>query len=152
MLYSKAKLACCSRDLLTSHFCIPVTYGEKDFFFLDVSSRKSCRFIKLVSFSFFSISGWDIDLDCCDVEWFCLGNKPVSLCRFWDCTQVLHFGLLLTTSVTPVLLRDMNLSKLWEIVEDRGAWTAAVHRITRIGHDLMTKQRLQQNKIGWDKN
>ena len=22
---------------------------------------------------------------------------------------------------------DMNLSKLWEIVEDRGAWRAAVH-------------------------
>ena len=23
---------------------------------------------------------------------------------------------------------DMNLSKLWEIVEDRGVWRAAVHR------------------------
>ena len=22
---------------------------------------------------------------------------------------------------------DMNLSKLWEIVEDRGAWSVAVH-------------------------
>ena len=26
--------------------------------------------------------------------------------------------------------RDMNLSKLWEIVEDRGAWHAAVHGVT----------------------
>ena len=25
--------------------------------------------------------------------------------------------------------RDMSLSKLWEIVEDRGAWPAAVHGI-----------------------
>jgi len=25
---------------------------------------------------------------------------------------------------------DTNLSKLWEIVEDRGAWHAAVHGIT----------------------
>ena len=26
---------------------------------------------------------------------------------------------------------DMNLSKLWEIVKDRGAWCASVHGITR---------------------
>ena len=25
----------------------------------------------------------------------------------------------------------MNLSKLWEIVEDRGAWSAAVNRVTK---------------------
>ena len=26
---------------------------------------------------------------------------------------------------------DMNLSKLWEIVEDRGVWCAAVHRVAK---------------------
>ena len=26
---------------------------------------------------------------------------------------------------------DMNLSKLWEIVEDRGAWRAAVHGVIK---------------------
>ena len=26
---------------------------------------------------------------------------------------------------------DMNLSKLWETVEDRGAWHAAVHGVTK---------------------
>ena len=26
---------------------------------------------------------------------------------------------------------DMNLSKLWEIVKDRGAWYAAVHGVTK---------------------
>ena len=26
---------------------------------------------------------------------------------------------------------DMNLSKLWEIVKDRGAWCAAVHRMAK---------------------
>ena len=26
---------------------------------------------------------------------------------------------------------DMNLSKLWEIVEDRGAWGAAVYGVTK---------------------
>jgi len=43
-LYSKVKLACYSRYLLTSYFCIPITYDEKDiffFFFFGVSSRRS---------------------------------------------------------------------------------------------------------------
>ena len=26
---------------------------------------------------------------------------------------------------------DMNLSKLWERVEDRGAWRAVVHEVTK---------------------
>ena len=26
---------------------------------------------------------------------------------------------------------DMNLSKLWEIVEDRGAWCATVHEVSK---------------------
>ena len=26
---------------------------------------------------------------------------------------------------------DMNLSKLWEIAEDRGAWRAAVHVVAK---------------------
>ena len=26
---------------------------------------------------------------------------------------------------------DMNLSKLWEVVEDRGAWHAAIHGVTK---------------------
>ena len=28
---------------------------------------------------------------------------------------------------------DMNLSKLWETVEDRGAWCAAIHGVTKSG-------------------
>ena len=28
---------------------------------------------------------------------------------------------------------EMNLSKLWEIVEDRRAWCAAVHEVTKSG-------------------
>ena len=33
MLYSKAKFACYSRYLLTSYFCIPAPFDEKDIFF-----------------------------------------------------------------------------------------------------------------------
>ena len=30
---------------------------------------------------------------------------------------------------------DVNLSKLQETVKDREAWSAAVHGVTRVGHD-----------------
>ena len=37
---------------------------------------------------------------------------------------------------------DVNLSKVWEIVKDRGAWYAAVHGLQRAGHDLATKEQI----------
>ena len=41
--------------------------------FFGVSSKKSSRyFIESFNFSFFSISGWGIDLDYCHIEWFAL--------------------------------------------------------------------------------
>ena len=33
---------------------------------------------------------------------------------------------------------DMNLSKLWEMVKDRGDWSQ------RVGHNLATEQQQQQ--------
>ena len=36
---------------------------------------------------------------------------------------------------------DMNLSNLWEIVEDREAWYAVVHVVQRGRHDLVTEQQ-----------
>ena len=36
---------------------------------------------------------------------------------------------------------SMDISKLQEIVKDRGAWCAAVHESQRVEHDLATKQQ-----------
>ena len=40
---------------------------------------------------------------------------------------------------------DINLSKLWETVEDRGAWHAAIHGVTKNRHKLATEQQKQQS-------
>ena len=38
---------------------------------------------------------------------------------------------------------DMNLSNLWETVEERGAWRTAVQGSQRVRHDLVTEQQQQ---------
>ena len=38
---------------------------------------------------------------------------------------------------------DMHFSRLWEIVEGRGAWYAAVHGVTK----LATKQQQKQQEL-----
>ena len=65
ILYSKAKFACYPRWFLTSYFCIPVPYNEKDIFF-------EVLWVFIEPFSFFSITGWGIDLDYCVIEWFAM--------------------------------------------------------------------------------
>ena len=35
----------------------------------------------------------------------------------------------------------MNLSKIQEVIKDRGAWCAAVHGLQTVRHDLATKQQ-----------
>ena len=80
ILYSKAKFACYFRYFLTSYFCIPVPYNEKDIFswvlaleYL-VGLHRTYKF----NFSFFSIAGWGNNLDYCDIM-VCLGSKQIIL-------------------------------------------------------------------------
>ena len=40
---------------------------------------------------------------------------------------------------------DVNLSKLWEMVEDRGTWSVAVHGSQRVTLNLATEQ--QQHRV-----
>ena len=54
----------------------------------------------------FSISSYNIDLDYCDIEWVALEMNRDHSVIFWDFTEVLHFGLLLTVSATSFLLSD----------------------------------------------
>ena len=41
---------------------------------------------------------------------------------------------------------DINLNKLWEIVDDRGYWRAAVHGVTK-SQDLVTEQQQQSVEV-----
>ena len=48
---------------------------------------------------------------------------------------------------------DMNLSKLWEMVKDRGAWYTAVHGVvknqTQLSDLTTIKQHSEWNGVGW---
>ena len=91
---------------LTSYFCIPLPCNEKSMFFWCQFQKVLQVFIELFSFNFFSISGWVIDLDYCDVE-----------CLPWKQTEIilsflrLHPSTAFQTLVdyegaTPFVLRD----------------------------------------------
>ena len=57
---------------MTSFFCIPGPYDEKDIFFWVLALEGLIGHHKPLNFNFFSISGSDIDFDYCDTEWFAL--------------------------------------------------------------------------------
>ena len=47
---------------------------------------------------------------------------------------------------------DMSLSKLWEMVKDREAWQAVVHRVSKSQPDLETEQQEQKRTTGPNRN
>ena len=89
----KPKVACYSRCFLTSYFCIPIPYNEKDIS-LGVLVLKGLvglhRTVQLQLLQYYCL-GQRLGL-----LWYwmvCLGNEQRSFCCFWDRIQVLHFRL-----------------------------------------------------------
>ena len=93
-----------SRYLLTSYFCISVSYDKKDiFFFLVLVLEGLVGLHRTVSF--FGNCHWGIDLDYCGIEWFALEiNKDHSVAV--ETASKAFQTLLLTMRATPFLLRD----------------------------------------------
>ena len=69
VLYSKAKFACYSRCFLTSYFCIPVPYNEKDIFWVLVleglAGLHRTVQLQLLQYYYYWLG---IGLDYCDIE------------------------------------------------------------------------------------
>ena len=87
ILYSKAESACYSRCFLTSYFCIPVLYNEKDIFWgvlvLEglVGLHRTIQLQLLQHYWLRHRFG---------LLWFWmvfLGNEQRPFCHFWDCIQ-----------------------------------------------------------------
>ena len=60
-----------------------------------------------------------------------------------DCSTPGSLSIIITNSV------NMNLSKLLEIVKDRGAWRAAVHGVTKSVHGIFQARILERVVIPW---
>ena len=87
ILYSKAKLACYSRCILTSCFCIPVPNDEKNIIF-GVSSRRSCRssWNQSTSASLALVVGAQIQIT---VEWLLLNRLLMLNGLRWKQTKII---------------------------------------------------------------
>ena len=103
ILYSKAQFACSRVSWLPTLHPSPLEWKGHLFWGLLLESLVDLH--RNVDFSFFNITGWGIDLDYCDIEWFTFVTNRDPFCCFWDCIPVLHFRFLLTMMATPFLLR-----------------------------------------------
>ena len=93
ILYSKARFACYSRCFLTSCFCIPVPYNEKDIFWGVLVLEGLVGLHRTVQLQLLQLYWLGHKLG---LSWYWMvyfGSEQRSFCRFWDCIQVLHFRL-----------------------------------------------------------
>ena len=93
LLHSKAKFACYSRYFLTSYFCIPVPYNEKDIFFFILVLEGLVGLHRTVQLKLLQCYWLGHRLGLLWYWMVCLGNEHRSFCCFWDCIQVLHLEL-----------------------------------------------------------
>ena len=93
VLYSMAKFVCYSRYLLTSYFCIPVPYNEKDIFGGELVLEGLVALHRTVQLQLLQHYWLGHRLRLLWYWMICLGNEQRSFCHFWDCIQVLHFEL-----------------------------------------------------------
>ena len=63
---------------MTSYFCIPVPYNEKDIFFGVLVLNSLVGLIEPFNFSFFSVTDWGIGLDYRVIEWFALETNEIA--------------------------------------------------------------------------
>ena len=105
LLHSVFQGQICQICFLTSYFCIPVPYNEKDIFWggwvLEglVDLHRTIQLLLLQHYW----SGYRLGL-----LWYwmvCLGNKQRTFFPFWDCIQVLHFSERL---IALIALRDCS--------------------------------------------
>ena len=66
---------------------------------------------RTIQLPLFSNSGWDIDLDYCDIEWFALETNRDHSVIFETAPKYCFWTLLLTVKTTPFLLRDSYSSR-----------------------------------------
>ena len=89
----QGQFSCYSRCFLTSYFCIPVPYNEKDIFFWVLVLEGLVGLHRTVQLQLIQCYWLGHRLG---LPWYwmvCLRDKNRPFCRFWYCIQVLHFGL-----------------------------------------------------------
>ena len=55
--------------------------------------------------------------------------------------------MLSTRLVFVGVIKDMDLSTLWEMVEGRGAWHAGTHGWQKVGHELLAEQQQAYDSV-----
>ena len=95
-----------SRYLLTSTFTSQSPMMKRTSFFGCQFQKVLQVFKELFNFSFFSITGWGIDLDYCDIEWFILEMNRDHSVVFEIAPNTAFWTLLLTMRATLFLVKD----------------------------------------------